>query len=163
MPFDSTKDSILNYGKVETDTGAETARRNVMAANFYSVARAVWNMHDALLVEQRRTNQLLAVLIELQGGTVPPPLPVPAVSISEKVAAPLALAPGMRVVNTYVTPPRPGTIERSDAGEDGYFFVRLDDTGEVIRYWRAALRPLLDETEAQANEAPNTGPTPVEP
>ena len=163
MPFDSTKDSILNYGKVETDTGAETARRNVMAANFYSVARAVWNMHDALLVEQRRTNQLLAVLIELQGGTVPPPLPVPAVSISEKVAAPLALLRWDACCKHLRHAASARDHRTVGCREDGYFFVRLDDTGEVIRYWRAALRPLLDETEAQANEAPNTGPTPVEP
>jgi hypothetical protein len=80
---------------------------------------------------------------------------------SEVVVAPLA--PGVRVMNTYVTPPRPGIIEAADAKEDGYFFVRLDDTGEVVRYWRTALRPLRNETEAQANEAPNSGQTPVEP
>jgi hypothetical protein len=30
-------------------------------------------MHDAVLAEQSRTNQLLETLIELQGGTVPAP------------------------------------------------------------------------------------------
>jgi hypothetical protein len=32
-------------------------------------------MHDALLAEQSRTNQLLETLVELQGGTVPAPKP----------------------------------------------------------------------------------------
>jgi hypothetical protein len=113
-------------------------------------------MHDALLVEQRRTNQLLATLIELQGGAVPEPLAVPGVSVPEAVAAPQPLAPGMRVANIYVTPPRPGTIERPDDKEDGYFFVRHDDSGEVVRYWRLALRPLSDEHDMQANEAPRS-------
>ncbi len=58
---------------IETDTGARTADRNVIAANWFSIARSVWNMHDALLIEQRRTNQLLEALIEAQGGVVPKP------------------------------------------------------------------------------------------
>jgi hypothetical protein len=54
-----------------TATGARMADRNELGASFFSVARSIWNMHDALLVEQRRTNALLETLITLQGGTVP--------------------------------------------------------------------------------------------
>jgi hypothetical protein len=59
----------------EGDTGSESARRNALAANWYTIARAVWNMHDALLTEQRRTNQLLEALVVASGGTVPRPVP----------------------------------------------------------------------------------------
>jgi hypothetical protein len=59
----------------ETETDARTADRNALAANWFSIARSVWNMHDALLIEQRRTNQLLEALIEAQGGTVPEATP----------------------------------------------------------------------------------------
>ncbi len=55
----------------ETETGARSADRNAIAANSFSIARSICNMHDALLIEQRRTNQLLEALIEAQGGTVP--------------------------------------------------------------------------------------------
>ena len=65
----------------ETNTGARTADRNAAVANWFSIARAVWNMHDALLIEQRRTNQLLEALIEAQGMTVPEPNEVPKESI----------------------------------------------------------------------------------
>ncbi len=42
-----------------TETGARFAKRNAVVANDFSIARSIWNMHDALLIEQRRTNQLL--------------------------------------------------------------------------------------------------------
>jgi len=54
-----------------TETGARFSDRNLIAANLFSVARVTCNMHDALLIEQRRTNQLLETLIELGGGDVP--------------------------------------------------------------------------------------------
>ncbi len=56
-----------------TETGARTADRNELVANWHSIARGVWNMHDALLIEQRRTNQLLEALIEQAGGEIPDP------------------------------------------------------------------------------------------
>lgn len=40
-------------------TGSRFAKRNSVAANDFTIARSTWNMHDALLTEQRRTNQLL--------------------------------------------------------------------------------------------------------
>ena len=55
----------------ETETGARTADRNDLAANWFSIGRSVWNLHGALLIEQRRTNQLLEVLIEQAGGNIP--------------------------------------------------------------------------------------------
>ena len=54
-----------------TETGARSADRNDVAANWFTISRSVWNMHDALLLEQRRTNQLLEALIEAGGGVVP--------------------------------------------------------------------------------------------
>jgi hypothetical protein len=61
----------------DLESGARTADRNDIAANWFTIARSVWNMHDALLIEQRRTNQLLEVLIQQGGGTIPDPLPAP--------------------------------------------------------------------------------------
>jgi hypothetical protein len=41
------------------------ATRNQVAANDFTIARSTWNMHDALLAEQARTNQLLLWIGEL--------------------------------------------------------------------------------------------------
>ncbi len=60
-----------------TETGARTADRNESVANWFSIARGVWNMHDALLIEQRRTNRLLEALIEQGGGEIPDPGAIP--------------------------------------------------------------------------------------
>ena len=51
-------------------TGSKFAKRNAIAANDFTIARSIWNMHDALLIEQRRTNQLLEWIggILQQGG-----------------------------------------------------------------------------------------------
>lgn len=70
----------MRKGKT-TETGARAADRNDLAANWFTISRSVWNMHDALLLEQRRTNQLLEALIETMGGEVPDPgeLPNPTV------------------------------------------------------------------------------------
>jgi|GEM_PF-3793050 hypothetical protein len=43
----------------DATTGSKFAKRNAVAANDFTIARSIWNMHDALLNEQRRTNQLL--------------------------------------------------------------------------------------------------------
>jgi hypothetical protein len=67
------------------------------------------------------------------------------------------LAPGIRVVNTYASPPRFGTIEAADEAEAGYFIVRLEDTGDVIRWWRGAIRAVPDEPGTSTNETPDPG------
>lgn len=74
----------MQKGKT-TETGARPADRNEVAANWFTLSRSVWNMHDALLLEQRRTNQLLEVLIVTAGGIVPDPaeLPNPTVQIHD--------------------------------------------------------------------------------
>ncbi len=66
-----------------TETGARAADRNKIAANWFSIARSVWNMHDALLIEQRRTNQLLEALIEASGETVPDAAELPTPTIDD--------------------------------------------------------------------------------
>jgi hypothetical protein len=66
----------MQKGKT-TETGARAADRNDLAANWFTISRGVWNMHDALLLEQRRTNQLLEALIESSGGVVPDPAELP--------------------------------------------------------------------------------------
>jgi hypothetical protein len=65
----------MQKGKL-TDTGARTGDRNELAANWYTISRSVWNMHDALLQEQRRTNQLLEALLEHHGAQSPAAIPL---------------------------------------------------------------------------------------
>jgi hypothetical protein len=48
------KETDVQKGKT-TETGARAADRNDLAANWFTISRSVWNMHDALLLEQRRT------------------------------------------------------------------------------------------------------------
>jgi hypothetical protein len=59
-------------------------RRNTFVANHFTTSRSIWNMHDALLAEQARTNQLLLWIGELLNREqrdfeplAPPKLPQP--------------------------------------------------------------------------------------
>ena len=54
-------------------TGSSSADRRMVGTVWESIALSVWNMHDAVLTEQRRTNQLLEALLTLGGGSVPEP------------------------------------------------------------------------------------------
>jgi hypothetical protein len=78
------KGSTMRKGEL-TETGARFADRNELAANWHTIARATWNMHDALLLEQRRTNQLLEALIKAQGGDVPHTSELPNPSLGPEI------------------------------------------------------------------------------
>jgi hypothetical protein len=66
-----------------TETGARAADRNELAANWFTISRSVWKMHDALLLEQRRTNQLLEALLVASGGEIPDPSELPNPTVFE--------------------------------------------------------------------------------
>jgi hypothetical protein len=108
------------------DTGAHTADRNALVANWFTISRAVWNMHDALLNEQRRTNQLLETLIEAQGGTVP----VPKAPLAAHFRFDQRPADGLRFDDLGQVIDVPKDSEAAPSNEGGPMF---DDTGQVIR------------------------------
>jgi hypothetical protein len=67
----------------KTETGARAADRNDLAANWFTIARSTWNMHDALLLEQRRTNQLLEALLVASGAEIPDPRELPNPTVAD--------------------------------------------------------------------------------
>jgi hypothetical protein len=112
----------MNEKASDDDTGTHAASRNALVANQFTISRAVWNMHDALLTEQRRTNQLLETLIEMQGGSVPTPkVPPPRRSIWEEGG--LRFDDLGQVIETPLEPPK------GPPKEGGPMF---DDNGQVI-------------------------------
>lgn len=88
MADDPNPDEGETYFAALKPLGAK-ARRNAFVANHFTTSRSIWNMHDALLAEQARTNQLLLWIGEILNRGLPESESVPAPKFPEPLAAPL--------------------------------------------------------------------------